>query len=317
MRCPARVAFEQQGGGPAPSFAAAVLGTTAHRAMELVAIGTAVDAAWDIACEETFNREGDEPSRLKTFRRTFLRYRRRANELVAFLAEHPAHEPLPEQNLQSEDGVLRGQADLVLLAAEDVIVVDHKTGVVTDEDRPKAAYVRQVQIYAALASAGYGRPVGGAALFSLREGMVAIDVSDEALGEAISEARTELTEFNQRAPGPQPARPAPDTCRWCPSAAKCDGFWQCVDESWTDPMGLCVRGHITRAEVALNSLGSVELAVTEASPPGPDSIVVSGIPGHFVSDLALSDVVSLTGLERHFRAPETLVWASNSLIDVM
>lgn len=317
MRCPARIAFKQQGDGKAPSVATALLGTTVHRAMEFVAKGTDVEDAWGIACEEMSTGEDVDPSLLEGFRRTFLRYRRRANELVSYLAEHSGLDPLPEEDLRSEDGVLRGQADLVLLGTDHLIVIDHKTGIVTEEDRPKAAYVRQLQIYAALASAAYERPVVEATLFSLREGMVAIDVSDEALGAAISEARRELTEFNQRAPGPQPARASPDTCRWCPFAARCDGFWRCVDESWLDAVGLCVRGHVTRAEVALNGVGSIELAVTEAAPPASESVVVSGVPGHHLAGLPLGGRVSLTGLERHFRDPETLVWTSGSLINVI
>ena len=317
MRCPARIAFEQMGEtGRSRSSAAALLGTTAHRALELVCLGTDVEDAWSAARMETFETEEGDPAGLPGFRRLHLRYRRRANELVRYLAGHSELEPLPEQDLRSEDGVLRGQADLILLASNHLVVIDHKAGLVTEEELPKEAYVRQVQIYAALASSQFNRPAVNAALFSLREGMVEVAVSKDAVDGAVNEARQMLSNFNRRAPGPQPAIPRREACRWCAYANKCDGLWDALDSSWVDDVGVCVRGDLTRAEVAENGSGSIELRVTEAFPDDWESVIISGVPDRYVRALPPDGQVSITGLRRHFRNPEALVWTHTSLIGV-
>lgn len=315
MRCPARIAFEQTGDtGRSKSSAAALLGTTAHRALELVCLGTGVEEAWSAARMEMSETADGDPAALPGFRRLHLRYRRRANELVRYLAGHAELEPLPEQDLRSEDGVLRGQADLILLAADHLVVIDHKAGLVTQEDLPKEAYVRQVQIYAALASSQFKRPAVNAALFSLREGMIEVDVSKDAVDAAVDEARQLLSDFNQRAPGPQPANPRREACQWCASASKCDGLWEALDSTWVDEVGVCVRGELARAEVAENGSGSIELRVTEAFPADWESVLISGVPDHYVRALPPNGRVSITGLQRHFRNPEALVWKHTSLI---
>src|SRR4051794_16446277 len=134
------------------------------------------EATWQAACDELAPRSGD-PRSLPGARRASLRFVQRAPELLRLVEDVAPEECLPEEELLSADGALGGTADLLLLRASDLVVVDHKTGFVSDEDRPKAGYERQVRIYAGLASERFERPAARGLLMSMREGIVEVDVS--------------------------------------------------------------------------------------------------------------------------------------------
>lgn len=292
------------GGAPASR------GRIAHRALELVALGTDVDLAWETALEEA-SATGIDVQAVPELRRTSLRYRRRAGELEQLLLEVGDHLPHPEIELKTPDGIIRGTADLVLERSNDLIVIDHKTGVVLQEELPTDSYIQQLQLYAVMAQNQFGKPVGEGLLLSLRDGRVAIDVSEGSLREVERSARSALDAFNEAAPGPQPALPSLKRCKYCPNKARCDGFWDAAEPDWIAEVGVCIQGVLRRAEVAANGLASLmveQLAGGLATDEGP--VHVSDVPESVVSDLAIDDLLSITGLRRHHRTPEILVWGT-------
>lgn len=309
LACPARVAFEQLGAGGSSQQlnAPAIRGQIAHRALELVALGAEVDAAWEKALTDAA-RGGVDVEAVPELRRTGLRYRRRARDLQELLVSVGRHRPHAEVELQTADGLVRGCADLVLERSDDLVIIDHKAGVVLAEDRPKASYVRQVQLYAVMAEAHFRKTVSEGILLSLRDGRVAVDVDPASLVEAERSARAAVDAFNAAVPGAQIAAPSPSRCRFCPYTARCDGFWEAAGPGWIDEVGIFVRGVVMRAEVAANGLGSLEIEVADQAPN--DRVHVSGIPSQLIEQLEPAEPVSLTGLGRHPRDAALLVWGA-------
>src|SRR5262249_6700391 len=121
-------------------------------------------------------QKGTDPRSAPNSRRSLLRLERRMPELLAFIEAREPATKLREQELTSPDGTVMGQLDLVLLGARPAIV-DHKTGVVVSDGLPQPHYERQLAIYAWLVEKCLGVDVGEAALFSLRNGIVPVDVS--------------------------------------------------------------------------------------------------------------------------------------------
>lgn len=283
--------------------------------MESVALGHAVDSSWAAACDE-HAADGLDPAALPGYRRTWLRYKRKAYELADFLAHRPELEPLPEVELRSADGLLRGTADLVLRAVNSVAIVDHKTGLVREADAPKEAYERQLQLYAALARATYGLPVTEATLLSLREGSVAVDVDEAVVDNVEQEARQRLRDYNARVPGAQPAAASESACQWCPYAATCDGFWAAVEPSWVEKIGVCVRGAVTQVEVAANGSASILLDVRSSNAELDPSVLVSGLDAGDVAEVSVGAAVDIAALRWHPRNALALLPTSRTTLAV-
>lgn len=316
LECPARVAFDQQSDGTSfEKSPAAKLGTVVHRALELVAKGADIEEAWTAACEAS-RAEGSDPETLPSARRMHLRYRSKAADLLTLLAEHPDHERRTELHLATPDSRIRGTADLVLVGTDDVIVIDHKTGLVTEADQAKSNYQRQIQLYASMARSTFDRPVTRGVLLSLREGEVDVDVSDASVDEAEHHTRTLLEDFNERAPGPQPAHPDTANCQWCPHCPSCDAFWEAVSADWIDSLGVCLRGTPLRVEIASRGIASMEVSIANANAELPDHAVVTQIPERHLAGHAEIVHAALTGLRRHHRSEGVLVWGNRSRISV-
>jgi ATP-dependent exoDNAse (exonuclease V) beta subunit len=179
-----------------------LVGVAVHRTIELC-LGDPpleLDAAWAQACDEP-TAAGPDPRAAPSARRSYLRLQRRLPELVEYVSQREPTEILREHVLTSADGVINGQIDLLLIGARPS-VVDHKTGVVLADGLPRQQYERQLALYAWLVDAALGIEVNDAALFSLRDGVVEVDVSRGIREETAAEA------LRARAECPQPWRTA-------------------------------------------------------------------------------------------------------------
>ena len=275
--------------------------------MELAVCGASVESSWDLAIAEATDR-GDRPFELTGLPRARLRYERRVGETLAFTAGADLDDIHTEERLVSPDGTVEGTPDLVVVAGAGCTVVDFKTGLVTDinGELPRAAYARQIQIYAFLASAQYRvTPIRGV-LMSFKQGMVDVDVSPTSIDRAVGEARVQRAAFNQRSPGTQPAEPAEETCLWCDYQALCDGYWQAVRDGVIHGPRRSIRGTILGdPEYSQNGLTAVKLHVEVGAEPGAEALIAE-IPAAVSAFWSIGDVVSITGLG--VRAPEDLVF---------
>jgi PD-(D/E)XK nuclease superfamily len=207
---------------------------------------------------------------------------------------------LTEQPLSADGGVLYGRADLVIRGKERHQIIDYKSGAVVERDTqlPRAAYVRQLQLYAYLEHASSGSWPSTAHLFPLHGAPVEISVEPAECTSAASDALTALHDYNAAVGAPQPARPSPEHCKWCAAAPVCDAFWQACDQTWS-PSVCAVSGTVTSAFGT--DLGGTTIHVDQraGSLSGDGSIVIKNIDSGVLGDrvlLAPGDEVAATGL---------------------
>ncbi len=320
LACPLRIAFEQAStGGTSAASAEAVLGNVAHRAIELTLGGDELRDAWVQACKEEKAHFGSDPDDLPSARRTFLRLKVQVPRLVALLNGTREIQRFTEEWLETTDGDLGGQPDLVVIQDDHTaIVIDYKTGLVTDEEGVKSTYVRQLLFYGALVNERLDSLPTLLALLSLREGVVQVDPSREQMAEVAAEARSWLHEFNTRVPGAQPANASEQNCRWCPHAAKCEAFLQEIEPDWTGSVGQAVRGRV-EAEPEYASTGVTSLQVmVDDGPLAGSKALLTGIPSDLVSDVDVGSQVSILDLRTRCEEPLVLTWTNkaNSLARV-
>ena len=199
LACPLRVAFGQAGtGATANSSEAAVLGTVAHRAIEQVLDGSDLDEAWVQGCSEELARTGVDPMELPAARRTLLRLNKHVAQLLELLSTKPELSRLSEAWLETNDGELGGQPDLVAVGPDNLaMVIDYKSGLVSDDEGIKANYVRQLLFYGALVYECLQATPFMLALLSLREGVVQVEPTPEGMAEVARFARAERVQYNQ------------------------------------------------------------------------------------------------------------------------
>lgn len=315
LACPARVAFEQGTPGAGRSGPAAELGAVTHRAIELTLEGEDAQVAWARSCDEVA-ASGADPRNLPSARRYAARFRKRMPAIQAFVDSLAPAELKVEQRLVSPDGEIEGTPDLVLVRENDLIVVDHKTSLVThDDEEPRREYVQQLRIYAGLAEEAYGVPARRCVLMSTREGAVEVEVSPQLIAESLTEARSAREEFNDRVPGPQPAAPSPENCQWCRSQPACDAFWGAVDEAWTESAGECVQVEVTRApERAATGAISIRGRVTRGTLETGADVVLAAIDADCFPRVERGQTVAATRFTSGRNGSAVLTWSERSSI---
>jgi hypothetical protein len=314
LACPLRVAFEQAGsaGNPEPSEAA-VLGTAAHRAVELALEGNELDDAWAQGCAEEQARSGTDPMDYPAARRTLLRLKKHVPRLLELLSTMPDSRWLLETWLETADVALGGKPDLIAISPDNLaLVIDYKSGLVSDEEGVKSAYVRQLLFYGVLVDECLNATPVMLALLSLREGVVQVEPSAEGMAEVATLARAARVEFNERVPGAQPAEPSPENCQWCRFAARCSAFWQAVEPHWATSIGNAVRGTV-EADPEHATTGVTTLQLTaDSGPLAGSTVILAGIPTALVASAGVGSVVSVLDLQARSEDPLVLTWTNRA-----
>lgn len=311
LACPLRIAFEQAtaGGGAGQDSPWALVGVAIHRTIELCLRDPPVDlhAAWASACEEVADSSGD-PREAPSARRSFLRLQRRLPELIEYIAQREPTETRRECTLTSPDGALTGQIDLLVLGARPA-VVDHKTGVVLTDGVPRGHYERQLAIYAWVVEASLGVEVDDAALFSLRDGIVEVDVSRSVRQRTVVEAIDARYAFNARAPGVQPATPSDHACGMCPFVGRCDPTWDALQQGRIDGFGWgdAARGRVM-APIVRSAGGTAALPLEVHVGTITGDAMLIDVPTAMVEECSVGDEVSAWRLARRSDEPLTLGW---------
>jgi hypothetical protein len=84
-------------------------------------------------------------------RRTLLRLKKHLPRLLELLGTMPDSRRLSETWLETADVALGGKPDLVAISPDNLaLVIDYKSGLVSDEEGVKSAYVRQLLFYGVL-----------------------------------------------------------------------------------------------------------------------------------------------------------------------
>jgi hypothetical protein len=233
---------------------------------------------------------------------------RRLPELLSYIADRAPAEKLREYPLTSPDGVVTGQLDLLVLG-ERPAVIDHKTGLVLAEGLPRPHYERQLAIYAWLVQAALDVDVDDGALFSLREGVVELDVSTKVRDSIVAGALRARDAFNERAPGAQPATPSDRACGSCPFVGPCDVAWDALRTGaverfgWGDAARATVRAPIV---VAAGGTAAVPLDIEIGTVGGP--AVLIDVPAPLIDGLTMGARLSAWRLAKRSDEPLMLAW---------
>jgi len=182
---------------------------------------------------------------------------------------------------------LRGKIDLVIRGADDVLVLDYKSGTVLDGTQGagelKAAYVRQLHLYAALYHARFGDWPTHLVLESLIDGRHELPFDKEVANQAAEAAIERLASFNDSvAAGGIAGAPSIEHCRWCSYKAICLSFLSGATEEWELP-GVSTVGVIEG--VFAGDQPRVSLHTEGGNHPTGVATVVRGLPDQLVSEV--------------------------------
>ena len=215
---------------------------------------------------------------------------------------------LREKGFSALSGKLHGRIDLV--RGDELI--DFKTGALyehEDADAPslKAAYVRQLRIYAYLLYAATGRLPRRGLLYPLAGPPVEVALELSACEAEASEAVRMLDQYNSAVAaggGPNPlASPSAEACRWCPFKMICPAFWTSADESWGGSLdGEAVSGRLIKPPQAVygGAAWSIALNVDAGTVP-PQEMAISPLRASVhtsISRLCQGTRVRIVGLGR-------------------
>lgn len=309
IACPLRVAFEQArppGSATSPE-SSALVGLAVHRAIELFLRGAGLQRAWEQACEELAEGGGD-PRNVPTARRARLRLERRLPDLLLFIESRGPSELLLEHRLASVDGSVVGRLDLLVLGRRPC-VIDFKSGLVDVEGVLDTPHQRQLALYVWLAATHLQREDVGAAWFSLRQGIVEVDVPHDQRESVVSLALAARHSYNERAPGPQPATPSTSACGRCESVGRCQEGWNALGDGrverfgWGEAGRALISGPIV---VADNGAAAVPIDVTEGTITGQATL--TDIPQTLVRGLDIGNRLSIWRVARRAGEPLTLAW---------
>lgn len=132
---------------------------------------------------------------------------------------------LLEVPVKSTDGLFIGRIDRVEVHDDGAWIIDYKLA--DQEDLPER-YARQVQMYASMWRDGYGDwPTGATVVYPLSGSKHSVDVSPQACGSTLQDARSLLNEvIGSRADDVgKLARPG-DVCTVCEFRPWCQPFWR-------------------------------------------------------------------------------------------
>jgi CRISPR/Cas system-associated exonuclease Cas4 (RecB family) len=313
--CSLRVAFAQDNrDGRSRGSTAARLGSVCHAVLDkAVRNGLLEQPNWRGGVERLWDAElayetdravavglTEQPKKWPGYQLKRARLLQVAERVRTFLTALPGDaEVRTEESLTADHGRLYGRPDLIIRSSARHQIIDYKSGAVVEREtnRPRQAYVRQLQLYAYLEHEATGSWPTTAHLFPLQGAPVEIEVDPQVCSQLAKSALDALDTYNAAVPQTPPPSPAPEHCRWCPYAVACASFWEECDETWSSAV-LAVAGLVTR--VFATQLGGVtaELNV-EAGSIADARVVIKNIDAAVHADagrLRVGDGIAVVGL---------------------
>lgn len=231
---------------------------------------------------------GPDPRSRPDARRTLLRLERRFPQLLEYISSRKPTENLQtETELTSRDGRIGGTVDLIIIG-EQPCIVDYKTGFVLEEGKPVDHYVRQLSLYAHLVEERLGVDLNDAALFSLRDGIIPIDVSRESRNVIVQECLAARETYNTIVPNIQPATPTPMACSYCSFIGGCDDFWGIAAGGMELTTGKCIEGRVEASPVlSASGVGAVALSLNNATTAV--AVTVIDIPNEILKHVTVGE----------------------------
>lgn len=151
--------------------------------------------------------------------------------------------------------------------------------------------------------------VTDAALFSLRDGIVELDVSAQVRDPVVADALRARDNFNARTPGAQPATPSEEACRSCPFVGPCDAAWDALRAGVVEGFGWGEAARATvRAPIVLAAGGTAAVPLEIEVGTVAGSAVLIDVPASFIEGCGVGDRRSTWRLAKRSEEPLTLAW---------
>jgi hypothetical protein len=205
-----------------------------------------------------------------------------------------------------------GRIDLLVLGRSPC-VIDYKSGVASVDGHAVRPYERQLQIYAWLVSAALNVDIQSGALFSLRQGIIEVELSASDQTAATAEALEAKAAFNARVPGAQPATPSVESCGWCPFVGRCGAAWEALGSGAMERIGWgdAIRGTVA-GPVMSSASGHAAIPVDAQSGTICGPITIIDVPASAVVGLTVGARVSAWSLARRATEPVILAWREDA-----
>ncbi|TMQ06653.1 MAG: PD-(D/E)XK nuclease family protein [Deltaproteobacteria bacterium] len=167
-----------------------------------------------------------------------------------------------EAALVSRDGRVAGRADV--LDAANATVIDYKTGAAGDSGPLTESELRQLRLYAYLASEN-GIAITRGVIERTDRTRAEVPISPQQAAEEGRRALSVLDGYNQHVGRPfeSGASPSADACRFCPCIPFCTAFWKSAEAQWNGQCGTHVEGVVESVEG--ERLISINLNVTRGT----------------------------------------------------
>lgn len=317
LACPRRLAYTRDPDTrswrrPTPRTA---LGVVAHALTEAAATqdlpdhidgrSTWLEERWDLLVAEQADRLAEAwPARAVPAPRMWPGYAITKVRLIRRLTKSPPHRanrlaqklsgssggtseastsapapPLPwvERTLHSQH--LFGTPDLVEEVDGVLRVVDLKAGVHQHETTP--AQRRQLLLYASLVQNEIGRLPDMCVIVDARGTETAFAVTQSDVDAAVTDSESARGAFNSSVADPQgaPAKPSPESCRWCDFRVICSEYWRTRDSEWpttaSDLLGMVTSTNPPYTQLqALDSDETFRLVLSAQDEPVAEGDVV-------------------------------------------
>jgi RecB family exonuclease len=306
--CPLRLAFATQSDGAGSVTGDRQrIGQICHDVLEsLVRDGELQSESWPEPLESRFlellaRNEGETHTALRGSRLALARLRKVAARMADILQQLPPDaEVLTEEDLEAADGRLFGRLDLIVRSLARHVIVDYKTGSFLEAgtEQLKASYQRQLMLYAYLEAETSGAWPEEALLIPFGAEPVTLIIDPAAcqrLSQHVLEALEQWQTWVGAAP---PANASPQTCHWCPFAARCPEFWAACNTDWADEL-IATRGRVI--SLATTPLGGITLRLASTQGSVLGTVAVRNIePTEFPGLVGINTghAIALVGLRR-------------------
>lgn len=176
---------------------------------------------------------------------------------------------LVESALVSKDGRLIGRPDVI--DVPNAAIVEYKTGATPDGETPTDSEMRQLRLYAFVASENGT---------TIRKGIIErgngdrdeVDISQTDAETEAKRAWETLDEYNRQAGRSfrEAATPSGEACRYCQCIPFCPAFWEASEPEWHAECGVQVEGAVEAVEGT--SLVSIHLEASRGSGPRGETV---------------------------------------------
>jgi RecB family exonuclease len=258
------------------------------------AAGRHLNAAWpDALPPAPHDWPGYHLIHVRTIRRALQVFDSRSTGTTALRAQPQIEDSLADPSLN-----LAGRPDRVEGPPGNRTVVDLKTGLAQSDASPEQR--RQLLLYAHLVQASTGDLPRQMAIEDAAGRRWQEPVTPELVNAAVAEvmrAREEYERAENRGILPSLARPAPDTCRWCPYRPVCEAYWANLMNAWR-------HGSIAGITTSESVGATIEIDAASPADSSGRRWTVSTVPASVVTaaarPIAIVDA-ELTGAADHLR----------------